>query len=54
VLRAVETGCRGGQGSPRAIVPSGKDRTIADNDSSPETNRFWQNVARREDLQGYA
>jgi hypothetical protein len=22
--RAVETGCRGGQGSPRAVVPSGR------------------------------
>jgi hypothetical protein len=22
--RAVETGCRGGQGSPRAVAPSGR------------------------------
>jgi hypothetical protein len=24
VKKAVETGCRGGQGSPKAVVPSGR------------------------------
>jgi hypothetical protein len=28
VLIAVDTGCRGGQGSPRAVVPSGEKETI--------------------------
>jgi hypothetical protein len=35
----VETGCRGGQGSPRAVVPSGSGRHIGGKARRKETTR---------------
>jgi hypothetical protein len=38
--RTVETGCRGGQGSPRAVVPSGRHLLL----SIMQTQHFILNV----------
>jgi hypothetical protein len=47
--RAVETGCRGGQGSPKAVAPSGRQagflpNPIQINFHSHPTTRFYKTV----------